>query len=942
MRFWCLACLSLALLVGCRGCGDPCADVTCSTGSFCSEGACVADPVACDPACTDGAVCVNGTCESLEPQCSAPAEACDASRPTNDGFFCVDYDGPGPRSGECVEPCAEDGSCDPGALCFYLAGFDDPACTSNEECAAGTECAQGACRDTICRPAECDGFITGAARCDELYANVQGFESGAQCYNVGNDARYCYPAGVKAEGEACTSAFDAIVADSYENTCAPGLACVDGACVRACSEDGVCGGDDSCILEDEAVVDTGVGICGQSCTPFESGSCGADATCIPVTGEEGICVPAGSTAAFEACTPGAGECVDGTVCLTYQEGPPAVARCQPICDVSAGPAGEDGSVGDFAQAQRDATCPQPAEPPVAYIEVVNLAQTPAAVDVYFGDEATPRVAALGFGQRSDADPQAASIQWLEIAPATYAVTVLAAGAPRTDVPLAELTLALTTDEARAVFLLPVLGASDEIRALELDAPRDVPPPAVGGSVRVLHGLVDAAAVDVVAVPPGDDLSIQSNQVVLAAGLLPDAASMLAALDGGSWDILAFPAGDPRTDRAAALASGAVTVDAGHVATIALRGTTDPDDLPEAGIAFLELVEPPAVGSRGPTFTCVDLGNTVFGFCQENCGDGTAGFGADVCAGEQMACHPTYLDVNFRYANLCSPLGEKVLGDHCDPLSPYSECGVGLHCLEYGNTSDDFDAENRGRCVSYCNVDDASDPTLSCAEGQGCAAIDGSTPDYLIGVCGFGCDAGPAYSDDGCPAGLASCKPTASLQADPANPDRPPSAQVEPSFCSASGDIPVGQTCFGNDCAPGSECMFPRSEQETFTATLLSPYFGAPGLTPSCHAQCDPFDGDSSTVTCGADETCLFNYPWSAEVGHCAPIAEERTPLDGCEFPGQACGEDSICVINGGTATCFQFCQYDGPDAQGALQQESCGTGLLCAPLVNDIGVCLSP
>lgn len=943
MRFWLLAVvLMLSILSGCRGCrGDACEDVTCVGGEVCQEGICVPADTPCDPACEADEVCQAGECVAFEPQCVESGEECDPSLPANEGFFCVDLDGFGPRPGQCMEVCGEGGECAFGSLCFYLAGIDDEVCSSNADCPEGKECAGGACRFSICRPSECDGFLAGNPTCTDLYGNVQGFESGAQCYNVGNGAQYCFPGGSRDLGEACANPIDAIIEDRFADTCVPGLACVDNQCRTACEASGDCSGDEDCLLADQNLVDVGVGVCGESCTPFMTGECGADGACLPVAADEGVCVPGGSKEAFEECVPGLGECEDGTICVSYQTGPPLIARCQPLCNVTVGAASDDGTVGEFAQSQRDATCPQSA-PPVAYVEVVNLAQLPAAVDVYFGEGPQPRVASLGFEGRTDADPATAGAQWLEVDPGTYNVRILPAGAPSTDVPLAEATLSVASDDATSITLLPVAGATDEATIAEFPGVRDEAPAAAPDlRVRALQGLVDAPPVDLVLVPAGDDLTMVGNQIELGSALAVGAVTDFATVALADAELLVFPAGDPRTDRATALLARPVTLTPGSLVTIALRGTLDPDDLPAAGVTVLDLVAPPPVGSRGPTFTCVDLGNDVFGFCQENCGDSAVGFGREFCQGESMGCQPTFLDGNFRWANLCAPVGVKPLDEPCDPLASFSECAEGLYCLEYGNTSSDFDPVLRGRCTSYCIVGDPDAETLNCAAAQDCQRID-ATAGYDIGRCGFPCTPDSDYSDSACPAGLQSCKPAASLQDDPANPDRPPSPTVEQPFCSASGDVAANAACLGNDCVPGSECMFQRSEQNTFTSTLLSQYFGAAGLQPFCAPQCDPFDGDSSRTTCAAGETCLFNYPPSAEVGHCAPIAEEASPLDACSRPGESCGEDSICVINAGAAVCLQFCQYAGPDAQGQLGRETCGAGLVCAPFVNDIGVCLTP
>jgi hypothetical protein len=928
------------LLFGCKGCQkDPCDEVYCAAGATCIDGECVPDDQTCDPACEAGEICQGGECVDLDPQCEQAGDECDASLPANEGFMCLDLDGVGPQPGTCMTGCGADGTCDSGALCFFVSTGFDETCETTADCPEGLECSQGSCLDSVCRPSECEGFLDGISTCDDLYGEATGFENGTQCYNVGNSARYCYPAGTKAEGESCTDPVTAITNQQFAETCASGLACVDNVCRVACSGDDQCSGDQECILQSEDLVDPGVGICGDACTPFEVGACDDGFACLPVSADEGVCIEAGDSEAFEECTPGEGDCVDGTICVTYQD-QPQVARCQPLCNVTVSDANDNGIVGDFAQQQRDATCPQP-ERIDAWVLVTSLADLGEAVDVYFGDADDPQVAALAFEGRSDADDQMDGLQWLSLEPGTYEIKVLPGGAPSTDPPLAEANLTLEAEDARQLYIVPVAGASDEVDTRFVEGLRgEDPPTAAMAKVRTLHALVDADALDVIVVPPGDDLSDPMTQTELAADAMDGDISDFVELEAGEHDLLVFPAGDPRTDRQTAVVDTTIDLAEDSTSTLALRGTIDADDTPLAGVTVLSLAEPPAVGSSGATFTCVDTGNGVFGFCQQQCGGGSAGFDGSVCEGG-LQCHPTFLQANSRWANLCAPLGDRVLDEPCDPFSEYSECGEGLYCLEYGNTAEDFDPALRGRCTPRCVEDAPDDAILSCADGQECAPIS-FDPDYVIGECGFPCMPDESYTDTACPAGLRSCKPTASLPDDPANPDRPPTPSVEQSFCSASGDLQVDATCGGNDCTPGSECIFPRSEQTDFVSTLLSPYFGAAGLTPACTPQCDPFDGDSSATTCAADETCLFNFPWSAEVGHCAPVTTELEPLEACDNPGHACGQDSICAINGTQPQCFQFCQYAGPDQAGELQPESCAPGFVCAPLVNDIGVCLSP
>lgn len=912
-----VVCVVVALVASaCGGCSDPCDDVSCVNGT-CVDGECVA--ATCDPACGPDEACRSGLCIPTSAQCEAAGELCNALGEVNDPFICLDLDGFGTRPGVCVEPCGANGQCAPGSLCFYLSSNAPASCSSSDDCGEYEECSAGACLRTICRPSECDGFLDNET-CDALYQGVAGYADGSHCYNVGNGARYCYPAGPRGEGDSCGNPFDAIIADNFANTCAAGLACVDNVCQVACQDDTVCG-DLQCILVEQNLVDVGTGICGSSCTPFEVGSCGAGQTCLAVSATEGVCAPAGDREAFEPCEPGLGQCADGNVCVTFQNDP-VVAQCQPACNLTVGAPNDNGTVGELAQAQRDATCPQ-GEVPQANLAFTNLAEVGAAVDVYVGGALFAGAVSLD-----------TSTSWAAIAPGATAIRVLPAGAPSTDPSLAEQTLSLTGGELQRLFILPTTSP-DAVQLQPYDVSQSAPPAATSARLRVAMALPDASAVDVLLVPPGDDLSDPTTQQELATDVAVGAWSAAVEVVATDWDLLVFEANDPRTDRATALLSTNFTLTDQLDYTVALRGTLDPDDAAVAAVALIVDAPVPDIVSAGLAFTCVAAAGNVVGFCQQRCPQ--AGFDGR-CEGEGVGCTPTFLSANNGWANLCAPLGDKSLDETCDPFAQYSECAEGMYCLEYGNTIPNYSALARGRCVSHCVDGEPDHPTLRCGAGQACAPLSAG---FDIGQCGYACTPNDRYEDASCPVGLQACRPTAQLVEDAANPNALPTAVAAPSFCSASGDIASGDRCTGADCVPGTECMFPRSQQLDFTSSMLSQYFGASGLVPSCTPQCDPFDGDSSATTCGPGETCLFNYPYSAEVGHCAPIDVEVAPLAACSNPGHACGRDSICVVNG-TPTCFQFCQYRGPDGAGQPRPETCAAGLVCAPLVNDIGVCLSP
>lgn len=927
-----LAVLFVALSAfGCDGCGEAVCEPECQAGFACSDGVCLPED-GCPEPCGAGEVCAGSVCIPESGQCTDEGEICQVGLPTSDDYVCLDFDNAGPSPATCTERCDASGMCSSGGLCFFVSTAVDTSCTDDSQCGDQQVCQSGGCRDTICLPSECEGFVEGAQTCNDLYQGNPNFPNGGNCLATGNESYFCVPAGTRRAGESCEAVSSALDRDDFSLTCASGLACVDSVCRDACKSDGDCPGDANCLLEDDDFVDVDTGFCGVTCTPFETGSCGSGQTCFPITEDEGTCIAAGTSEAFEQCQPGAGDCADGTICVTYEEpgvGGTAIARCQPWCDVSVAPAGDDGVVGDFEQAQRDETCPQP-ETPAARLAVYNLAQVGEPVDIYVGDATDPSIPSLAFAAATTE-----SGDFLAFDAGNYPVTVLPAGAPRTDPPLLETTLNLQSEVSKVFVLRAVPGDSDEVAAFDFAEIRAAADPMLA-SIRILHGSPDAGPVDVIVVPPGDPLDDPANQTELAAGLDLSDLGPFVSLSPGDYDLLVFPAGSARDDRANAVVTGlGLSVGSATQSTLGIAGTVDENDAADLRYLQLEYVSPPEIGSSGPRFTCVSTGDDILGYCQQECGDDPAVFGTDLCEGEQMGCTPLLLADSNRWRNLCGPVGSGVDGTRCDPSVTWGDCAEGFSCLEYGNAQDGFDPSERGLCRPLCDTTAES----VCGAERDCRPLSYAS-DYAVGECGYACDPGMDYTDGVCPAGLESCKPIASLR-DPVTGTIPVVRDEQP-FCSASGRIEIGQSCTGADCVAGSECLFPRSTQNTFVATIASPYFGAQGLQPTCTPQCDPFDGDDGPTSCGDGETCLFNFPWSAEVGHCAPIVENVAPEAACTRPGESCGEDSICVVNGGSNLCLRFCDYVGDSGDGTLGQSTCPSGLECTPFVADVGVCLSP
>lgn len=934
-----LSFLFFAVSLGCGGCNsDPCSLGECPTGTVCivsieddTQGFCVAPAQACQPDCGANEICnAERVCEVVEPQCDKAGEACLPGFPIKDGFLCIDTDGAaGPAESSCLAFCESDGTCSSGALCFFVTAQDDTECGSDADCGDSKVCNENVCQDRVCRSSECEGFIAGQKNCADLYAGNEAFPNGAQCAEATNEANFCIPAGPKKVGDSCEDINSALVGNVFSNTCEPSALCVNNTCQKGCATDATCENGDTCVLSEGA----SVGFCGEKCLPFSTGDCGVGSTCLPLEGGEGLCIQGGTKEAFAECLPGGSQCADGTLCIPYENG---VGRCQSLCDLSAGEANPDGTVGEFPQAQRDATCPQ-SELPGAFFRIHNSAELATNIDVYLGDQATPVFSNIALASVSDADPNVVGSQYTQIDPKQYLIKILPTGAPRTDPPLAEISASLGSATITDFFVIPVDQTPDKAELIFFSPPVAEPPAVGKAKLSVQHTLIDISDIDLILVPMDDDLSNSATQIEVVNDLTFKTRSPFLEIDNGTYDLLAFQKDDPRTSRTTVVASASGILLADKNLTLIVRGSANPDDLPLAAIDILEPITLPSTRGSGPRYSCVILNNDVFGFCQQECFNDSSGFGSQTCQGEGMGCNPIYLAENDQWKNLCGPTGDLLADAPCSPDQTWDACAEGLHCLEYGNAIDNFDASKRGRCRPLCVSDQPNDSVLKCGAGQACQPLVYNN-DFKIGECNYGCDPDIAYTDSMCPNGLKSCKPISSQVPDISG-GTTPSVQDEQAFCASAGNIPPGEACTGADCLPGNECLFPRSSGQTsFISSVASQYFGGPGLSPTCTPQCDPFDNDSSAVTCAADETCLFNFPWSAEVGHCAKITESVGPLSECQNPGEACGKDSICVLNGTTNVCFQFCQYEGP-SNGALQASGCALGSLCNPFVADVGIC---
>lgn len=963
MRVWMLLCGFLWMLVptGCSGCdalgeGEVCAvDEECGVLSRCVQGQCIsALDVVCVPACGSGQACQAGSCVSVVSTCTAVGQVCDFSEPVSNNFYCIDWDGINKGAwAQCSSPCDAEGNCAKGSSCFLLTGLpgETVRCGAGGSCPFGRLCVGGQCEAAGCQPSECEGLVEGEATCVALHAGASGYEQGARCFGIGNEASYCIPAGSRALGELCVGVEDALQAQDLSSTCGTGLTCVDQVCRAFCTDDAFCSleGESCLFLDDEDLVASGVGFCGTPCTAFALGSCpesmaGGSQKCFPVTSEQGYCVPSGGLKAFDSCIPGTWGCQDGLMCHSYRSRVGAGigdalhdARCLPLCNLTVAPMGSRTLVSTTDQMMRDATCPQPTELVVSYVTLVHLAMEAGPVDVYLDDKQTPWVSNVSPNQRATSGTS----MYLEVAPGTHTVGVRTAGSSVLNEPLAEHTMAVFRDEGTRL----ILGAAHPSKSdrLVLYSQRIV----LGDELRrLVHTMVDVLDVDVWGVPPGGSVEdAQARRLYARDVHYKDDVVMMDVLSG-VHDLLVLRivegVEEPREEDILLRIPGLDVQKVGPQSVVFLQGTLLPDDGdPAEVVTHLELKAVPQTPRGGPRQLCSAFGTSaVFGMCEQVC-DGPEDYNKSWCDGMMLSCTPTRLPDFLGWRSLCRPSGFIEVGDSCEPEEDVGECVEGAYCLEYGGGAMSLDGKS-GRCLPMCVVGEPDDLELWCQEGQSCQPVDDET--FLVGRCGFACEPDELYGDaEACPKGLASCKPASRLTESVVGAgDLPPVVEKLPSFCSASGKGQVGEPCAPGGCASGAECMFPRSAQQDLVSTLLSPYFGAMGQTATCHAQCDPFDKVASMVRCGPEETCLVNYPWSADVGHCAPVVERVRLNQPCTYPGFSCGEDSVCVVDGGAPFCLRLCEYVGGPSRDRFEQSTCPAGFECAPLMNDVGMCRAP
>ncbi len=923
----CVLCFMTLWSMGCGGCGGGensevvgmCPDVPCRSTERCVEGVCLGlTDVVCIPGCGDGEICQLGECISGVDTCEQAGQTCDVMTPVSGDFYCLDWDGF--TTGDpavCSNPCAADGSCPDGEACFILSGLGGSLCTTTSDCGDGQLCRDGVCQAAACQPSECEGFLSGLDTCESKYGGTADYPRGATCQELPDGTRFCFSAGERGEGDRCDPFIDGLLAEDLSGTCGVGLACVQGECKRACDQSDAFACDaegEECLFAEDDFVAGGVGFCGQVCTPFSQGECGEQSKCLPLDGERGYCVPAGDVEPFEACNPGEWQCVEGSSCVEVAGGG---GRCFPLCNVTVAPDDPSAQVGERDQLLRDETCPQPEDRAQGYVRVVHaqLGDGAGAYDVYLDRGEEPWIASLGAGQVATSTDS-----YFVLSPGTHLLEFYAEGTPSYEAPLADITVSVSRDQVQEVVIgAAAVGSADVVRLSRRDVSREEN----NRGIYLWHLVSDVSVVRVSIENEQGDVLSDLGQVFLGDVLMVERPAVFAKL------VVRY--GEEVLD--VDLNPG----DAGEWSWY-LTGTQDEDDAWDVQVLRRVLEARPEELPPPPRMLCNDLGNGAFGYCQESCRDADD-YGSDtedVCQGDGMGCYPVRLPGLLGFRSVCQPEGPGREGDRCSPLGSVNECGSGLYCLEYGG-GDPGVASGlpRGVCSRLCGIEEGS--SLVCNEGEVCQAIDAESID--IGQCGQLCEPGDAYEDVSCPAGLQTCKPAAILVEDTAaSGDAAPVVQSLPSVCSASGLIQEGEQCPGVDCGAGLECLYARNAQTDLVSTLLSSYFGD-GNAPVCRAYCDPFDEVRTSRRCGMGETCLVNFPWSADVGHCAAVVEDVQPFQSCSRPGESCGEDSVCVIDGGAPFCLRLCEYAGGSSSSVFEQSTCPGGFECAPLINDVGYC---
>ena len=312
--------------------GEPCDSTTalpCSAGGLCVAGRCVDAPLAAGSGCESNDQCPSGH-RCVDSVCTLGAgagETCDTGTRCTGALQCVDGLCIAPDASACTAPgpslaCGEEGLCGAASSSRCVApGGPGSACTSSEQCEAGTWCngASGLCEEAAASGEPCsDAFYCAA---------------GLAC-----DARSTVCGPLPVLGQPCA------LGPLGPFTCAEGLACVDRLCApipvegERCAGGLVCVGDLGCAFEGDASYcrprrPAGApcdndSICepgthcdfgrGQCATDFPDGTpCSLGNEC----GPDGACLPDASSALSCAPQPREGDacllsCQSGLICQT--------------------------------------------------------------------------------------------------------------------------------------------------------------------------------------------------------------------------------------------------------------------------------------------------------------------------------------------------------------------------------------------------------------------------------------------------------------------------------------------------------------------------------------------------------------------------------------------------------------------------------------------------
>ncbi len=932
-------CLDERCVEGCTSTGE------CGAGQVCTGNRCVTPPppreCARDADCPNNNVCEEGYCRGYIGQCRSVGQVCDPNELAGDGYICNNA-GSGPR---CYLRCKSESACLPAA---NPSGGVQFTAIPQRVCPVGSLCEN----NLFCRPSNCAGPVAGKATCDAMFP-----ESGGNCVRVTqeidasnatdeqNVAFVCRAAGTAEVGQPCGGAGGGIGGGigggGGSTVCQSGLVCVDGFwlvanlaaqgagfCAKSCINDLQCGEGEGCIGEDEGVFG-GAGICGKRCDPYnlDAEVCGADAKCFPVSSGDGFCSdlpsgPPGPKKPYDDCSADS-DCPSNTLCL-------GGIGCAPQCDPTL-----------RTQEERDATCPSGET--FAYVKVLHLAQGAGDVDVYIdGERVLDNLSFEALGANDG--------KWFALSPGVHSVELVVASAEDNASPV--LTQTFTLEENTATYITALLNeaATPPVQLVPYTDLRLVNAPQAGqAQARVVHAVVGAAEVDIIALPANTPLAPDATPVVLAEGLAFGEASAYRALAAGSFDIYVFPAGEAREVNNAVVVLVDVALADGQRGSVYAYGKLGGAVVP--GTTFV----PHSVHTFNPTSSgyCYNLapGNgrettASWGVCFQKCDNGLADYGTGSCdgdgegPGEAAACSPFGSELS-----VCFQRGAKQLGETCAE----DECASGLFC-DRAFTRNGTTYEETGVCRSYCARDGAVNNNLhgcDAAKGETCLASDRITG---LGECRIACQqsAPGSFQSPSCPAGQQTCYTDQGAQ-----------------FCHQSGQIAVGDPCVAvaadgrrsriEACVPGALCASELRVPDGTFDQLLELYL-TPGAndTTLCRQMCRPFLGGGQS-DCPEDFGCMPLLPSqqpTVRAGVCMPKVSsigENGECPASEY-GRSCGDGGLCSLSeaegrGGnvcaaTAECFHLCdpvtKIGCPAGQRCREQGSQDSRTL---FIGSYGIC---